>query len=222
MASARDIKRRIKSVKSTEQITKAMKMVSASKLRKSQNAVISVRPFTRKIDNMILHIGGEIKHPYLQGREHIKRVCYVVIGSDRGQCGGFNANLNRFLDHTLSSDPREYELVVIGRKVREHCLRRGYTMADEFRDIGDNPSFAQAQILATKLREYYDNETYDEISMVYSIFRSAMTQTPAITPLLPLPMPEPIDLEEEEDIFAETDYIFEPNKEEVLSAILPQ
>jgi len=222
MASARDIKRRIKSVRSTQQITKAMKMVSAAKLRKSQAAVLAVRPFTRKIEQMIMHISESVMHPYLHEKAHVRQVCYVVIGSDRGLCGGFNGNLNRFLDHRLAGEERPYQLVVIGRKVREHCARRNYPVAGQYFGIGDNPSFFQAHELAEILRGAFDDGTYDEVNLIYSQFKSAMIQTPQMSRLLPVPNPEPIDEEYEEDLFLGTDYIFEPGKEEVLHAVLPQ
>lgn len=222
MSSARDIKRRIKSVKSTQQITKAMKMVSAAKLRKSQAAVMAVRPFTRKMEQMILHISESVKHPYLQEKAEVKKVCYVVVGSDRGLCGGFNGNLNRFLDHHLAQETRAFELVVIGRKVREYCVKQRWPIARDYTGIGDNPGFYQAHELADLLRESFDKDEYDEVNLVYSQFKSAMVQTPQISRLLPVRHPEAVDAAYEEDMFLGADYIFEPSREAVLEAILPQ
>ena len=222
MSSARDIKRRIKSVKSTQQITKAMNMVAAAKLRKSQAAVVAVRPFTRKIEQMILHISESVKHPYLQEKAEVKKVCYVVIGSDRGLCGGFNGNLNRFLSQRLAEEEREYELIVIGRKLREYCQSQGYPIARECTGIGDNPSFCQAHELAEQLRRGFDEEAYGEVSLVYSQFKSAMVQSPRLSRLLPVSPPEPVNEEYEDAMFLGVDYIFEPSREAVLEAILPQ
>jgi len=218
MASALDIKRRIKSVKSTQQITKAMKMVSAGKLRKSQAAVTAVRPFTAKIDQMILHVSGSVEHPYLQKRSEVKKVCYVVLGSDRGLCGGFNGNLNRFLEELLKEETRPFELLVVGRRVREFCLRKNYPLADELVDMGDTPTFAQANKLALFLRKQYDDGEYDEIRLVYSKFKSTISQVPMEQRLLPIPKPE----QAEDNMFSGTDYIFEPSAEEILASLLPQ
>ena len=117
MPTTRDIKRRIKSVKSTQQITKAMKMVSAAKLRKSQTAVQAVRPYARKIEDIILDLSETVEHQFLQEKAEVKNVCYLVFGSDRGLCGGFNSNLNRFLDHILKEQDHQFTLAVVGSRV---------------------------------------------------------------------------------------------------------
>lgn len=216
MATARDIKRRIKSVKSTQQITKAMKMVSASKLRKSQTAVQAVRPFTHKIEAIIRDIGNSgAAHPYLQTRE-VKKVCYLVIGADRGQCGGFNVNLHRFLDNQLKQQQHSTCLVVLGRKVREHCRTRNYEVLRSITEIGDNPNYSQAQELSRILTEGYDRGEYDEIYMVYNQFKSAMHQFPTIKKLLPVEAPAA-----EENTVA-SEFIYEPSGAEILEVVVPQ
>ena len=220
MASARDIKRRIKSVKSTQQITKAMKMVSASKLRKSQATVQAIRPFAHKIEDVILSVGSsESSHPFLMNRDKINKVCYLVIGSDRGLCGGFNSNLHRFLDHALAAETHDYDIAVIGRKVKDHCQRMGYPVSFNYTCIGDNPGFYQAQELARIMRTAFECGDYDEIYIVYSEFKSAMSQTPRIKRLLPVQAPEKTAASSK---LIDTDYIFEPDREQILDTILPQ
>ena len=219
MASARDIKRRIKSVKSTQQITKAMKMVSESKLRKSQATVQSIRPFAHKIEDVILSVSSSAEHPFLRDRDKINKVCYLVIGSDRGLCGGFNGNLHRFLDHTLAAETHDYDIAVIGRKVKEHCDRMGYPVSFNYTRIGDNPGFYQAQELARIMRTAYEHGEYDEIYIVYSEFKSAMSQVPRVKRLLPVQTPQ---RNEENSRLLDADYIFEPNREQILDTILPQ
>ena len=219
MASARDIKRRIKSVKNTQQITKAMKMVSAAKLRKAQQAVMAVRPFTRKIEDIISHLGGaNISHPLLTPREEVKRVGYLVIGSDRGLCGGFNTNLHRFLEQTLAKEEREYALIVLGRRVRDYCQRRNKHIDYYYTEIADNPSYYQARDLAKLLTDEYLAHNYDEVYIVYSEFRSVISQTPKIKKLLPLTY----ERDGEGSMFRETEYIFEPSPEIILQTIIPQ
>ena len=219
MANARDIKRRIKSVKSTQQITKAMKMVSASKLRKSQATVQSIRPFAHKIEDVILSVGGSTQHGFLKTRDKINKVCYLVIGSDRGLCGGFNSNLHRFLDQVLAAETHQYDVAVIGKKVKEHCDRMGYPVSFNYTCIGDNPGFYQAQELARIMRSSFEHAEYDAIYIVYSEFKSAMSQTPKMKQLLPVQPPEKAA---DTNHMQETDYIFEPNVSQILDIILPQ
>ncbi len=217
MTNARDIKRRIKSVKSTQQITKAMKMVSASKLRKSQASVQAVRPFTAKIERIIRDIGESgVAHPYLCPRPAIKKVCYLVIGGDRGQCGGFNANLHRFLDHTLAGETRPYCLIVLGRKAREHCRKNNYPVLEKYTEIGDNPAFYQAQELSRIVTAGFDAKEYDEVILIYSQFKSAMHQLPITKQLLPVAYPEPEASKEA------LDFIYEPSGTDILNVVVPQ
>lgn len=217
MTNARDIKRRIKSVQSTQQITKAMKMISAAKLRKSQASVQAVRPFTAKIEQIIRDIGTSgITHPYLCPRPDVKKVCYVVIGSDRGQCGGFNANLHRFLDHILAQEKRPFCLIVLGRRAREYCKRQHYPILEKFTEIGDNPAYSQGQELARIITAGYDTKEYDQVIMVYSQFKSAMSQSPTQKRLLPV---DYSSMENEND---GTEFIYEPNGEAILDVVVPQ
>jgi len=217
MANARDIKRRIKSVKSTQQITKAMKMVSASKLRKSQTAVQTVRPFTAKIESVIADLAVASDHEFLHARNEVKKVCYVVIGSDRGLCGGFNGNMNRYLDSVLREEEHDYALIVIGRKVYDHCRRMKYPVDHMMDPVGDNPSYHHARKLGAILSEGFKSKKYDEIHLIYSEFKSAIAQFPNKKQLLPV---ESIESAEEEGI--KSDYIYEPDKEEILETLLPQ
>ncbi len=219
MPNSRDIKRRIKSVTSTQQITKAMKMISATKLRKAQASVTAIRPFTHKIDQMIQHVSGSLEHPYLQERE-VKNVCYLVLGSDRGQCGGFNANLNRFLKHQLETETRPYQVIAVGRKVRDFCRHNQLPLAGEYIGLGDLPHFNQSQGIAESLRKQFDAGEFDEINIIYSHFKSSMSQIPTMKRLLPISEPEPVE-DEDEQLMVD-DYIFEPSAAEVTAALLPQ
>ena len=219
MVSARDIKRRIKSVKSTQKITKAMKMVSASKLRRTQTAVTEVRPFAAKIEAVISHLAeGAGDHPFLKPRKEIKRVAYVVIGSDRGLCGGFNVNLHRFLTQALEKEEHEYGLIVLGNKVRDYALRRGYTIDTECSKLGDTPSFFQAREVARLVNDAYVNGEYDEVYVVYTRFKSAMSQEPMMKRLMPVVC----DFEESEESGEIANFTFEPSCPEILDTVIPQ
>ncbi|MEG1661145.1 MAG: ATP synthase F1 subunit gamma, partial [Clostridiales bacterium] len=218
MTNARDIKRRIKSVTSTQQITKAMKMVSAAKLRKSQAAVLAVRPFTAHIERIIRDIGktGE-PHPYLCPRQSIQKVCYLVIGSDRGQCGGFNANLQRFLDQQLQQEQCPVTVVTVGRKPREHCVACDYSIGSSYTALGDNPTFEQARELAHILTDGFDAEAYDKVYLVYSHFKSVLSQIPMIKQLLPVHYPHEYDTSQEP-----SEFIYEPSGRALLDVVVPQ
>lgn len=219
MTNTRDIKRRIKSVQSTQQITKAMKMVSASKLRKAQAAVLTVRPYSHKVEEVVNDISGSVDHEFLKERETIKKVCYLVLGSDRGLCGGFNGNLHRFLDQQLAKEEHDFALYVIGKRVLEYCTRKEYPIDFQFTSIGDNPNFDQGKELASMLRNDFVSKKYDEIYLVFSEFKSAMMQIPVVKKLLPVTLPEQ---EEKKENTLATDFIIEPSKEELLEALLPQ
>lgn len=219
MSNSRDIKRRIKSVKSTQQITKAMKMVSASKLRKSQAAVQAVRPYTRKIEDIILDVSGSVEHAFLQERSQIKKVCYLVFGSDRGLCGGFNGNLHRFLSNKLKEETHEYAVAIIGRKVWEYCSKQNYPISFHNTTIGDNPDFHQAREVASLMANAFKSGEFDEIYLVYSEFKSVMVQIPQVKRLLPVVPPEE---NEQGSIMFKHDYIYEPTIEDFLEVILPQ
>ncbi len=220
MTSARDIKRRITSVHSTQQITKAMKMVSAAKLRKAQEAVMAVRPYNQKIEELVLDISDSVEHDFLIKRRHIKKVCYLIIGSDRGLCGGFNGNLHRFLDQQLAHEEHDFALYIIGGRTISHCKRRGYPIDFQFSAIGDNPNFDQGKELAYMLRNDFASQKYDEIYLVFSQFKTAMVQIPVIKQLLPVALAE----KNNSPVIAKksNEFIIEPNKEELLAVLLPQ
>ncbi|MBQ1501520.1 MAG: ATP synthase F1 subunit gamma [Firmicutes bacterium] len=221
MSNARDIKRRIKSVTSTQQITKAMKMVSAAKLRRAQAAVQSVRPFTAKIEAIISELSGASDHAFLRERAEVNKVCYLVIGSDRGLCGGFNGNLNRYLDSVLKDETHEYELVVVGRKLGEHCRRMKYPVYKEYFSVGDNPAYHKAADIGNELSRAFMRGDFDEVKIVYSEFKSAMSQSPKCRHLLPIEKKE-VPAEEQEAAGVKAQYIFEPDAESILDVILPQ
>ncbi|MHB9093857.1 MAG: ATP synthase F1 subunit gamma [Eubacteriales bacterium] len=216
MASARDLRRRIKSIKSTQQITKAMKMVAAAKLRKAQERVIAARPFAGKIQEVLARLtsaNSGVSHPLLQVREP-KNLCYVLISADRGLCGGYNANVLRMNAVLLHSKPGS--LVTIGRKGRDFFRRRGFDIKSEFVGLGEDISFGVAKEIGQTLVDYYVKGIFDEIYLVYTEFKSAMTQKPTTVKLLPVEQPK------ESGKVTQIDYIYEPNPEELLAELLPR
>ena len=217
MPSARDIKRRIKSVKSTQQITKAMKMVSAVKLRRVQTSLMALRPYAIKLQSLLDHLGGEFEHPFLQGRI-IKRVCFVVMAGERGLCGSFNSNLLNYASQQMAECPYPYSMLLLGSKSYDYFRRagKGQDILDTDLNHSDYPNIFQAKELAAYLVDSYLAEEYDQINIIYTEFKSAMSQKPAIMQLLPI-----IDQPGEDDS-PFLDYIFEPDAASLLKTVLPQ
>lgn len=216
MASARDIRRRIKSIKSTQQITKAMKMVAAAKLRRAQESVIAARPYAKKIQEVLGRLAAgaqDYSHPLLEVRE-VKKVGLVIITGDRGLCGGFNANLIRLAEHTMADMDKDTGLVTIGRKGRDYFRRRGKEIVEDYINIGDNPTFIQGKELARCLMALYSEGVFDEIYLMYNEFRSAMSQKPLMLKLLPI---DPAAGEDSKGV----EYIYEPSEAGVLDTLLP-
>lgn len=225
MASTRDIRRRIKSVISTQKITKAMKMVSAAKLRKTQGTLVAIRPYSDKIQEVMDHLlsGGEdYKTPFLTPRDEVKNILYIVIAGDRGLCGGFNSNVLRFAEQQIKATPEgvKASVLLIGNKAREYFRSRPqYEIMDVFTNIGDTPNVSQGKALSDYvIKKYLDGEV-DEVHMVYSKFQSVMTQIPSAAQVLPIQVAE---AGEKKEAHAETEYIFEPGGKELLDVILPK
>ena len=189
MASARDLRRRIKSIKSTQQITKAMKMVAAAKLRKAQERVIAARPFAGKIQEVLSRLTSSnsgVNHPLLEVRE-VKNICYVLVTADRGLCGGYNANIIRMNAGMVHNRPGS--LVTIGRKGRDFFRRRGFDIRSEFVGLGEDISFGVAKEIGQTLVDYYVKGIFDEVYLIFTEFKSALTQTPTAMKLLPVEPP---------------------------------
>lgn len=218
MPSMRDIKRRIKSVKSTQQITKAMKMVAAAKLRKAQEKVLAARPYSRRLKEVLGRLAGasaDVSHPLLEVRE-VKRVGYVVVTADRGLCGGFNANILRMSNVEMNNQKQEVSMIAVGRKSRDFFRRLGRKIDSEFVALGDDMKYIQAKEIAQDVVKAYTEGVYDEVYLVYTEFVSAMTQKPTMIKLLPLETPE------EDSKESQALYIYEPSAEAVLYDLLPK
>lgn len=220
MASGKEIKRRIRSVQSTGKITKAMKMVSASKLRRAQGSVVSARPYKDKLKEVLSRLvasaGASMTDPLLEVRE-VKRVGFVVFASNKGLAGGYNANvLKEALAVVKETEAKGYEvgIVAVGKKTRDFFQKREYTIDEEFLAVNDIPSAVDADAITKMIKTAYVTGKYDEVHIVYSEFRSAMSQIPKAVKVLPIETPESEGADG-------LDYIFEPSPEVVLSQILP-
>ncbi|BBI36226.1 ATP synthase F1 subunit gamma [Cohnella abietis] len=215
----REIKRSIKSKQNTKQITKAMEMVAAAKLRKSQEAALAARPYTDKMKEVVSSIAsgaGGSKHPMLQSRP-IKRTAYLVITSDRGLAGGYNANILRKVLLTINENHKsadEYAVFVIGRKGRDFFKRRNITIVEEVTGVSDTPKFSDIKEIAAKAVQGFEAGTFDELYLAYNEFFNAITQVPTLKRLLPLGQ-----IQASAD---KSEYEYEPSSEEVLNVLLPK
>lgn len=224
MPNLRDIKKRIASIKSTGKITKAMKMVSAAKLRKTQNAMTQARPYALKIKEILSNISSGVEegsHPLLTARE-IKKIEVLVVTSDRGLCGAFNTNVLKkaklFIDEQLKNGI-EVSISTIGKKAREHFKRRKIPVRQSVVDISSSLNiYGRAKEIASEIIELYTNGGIDGASVVFNEFKNVVTQIPTASVMLPIEKPlENIDAQSQPK-----DFIFEPTEIEILNDLLPR
>ena len=220
MASLRDIKNKINSTKKTSHITKAMEMVSTSKLLKAQTNTQKFSPYMRKMQEVMGTIFGgnaNIKHPMLEKRE-AKKTLYVVITSD---CGGFNSNIIRNFVNTVNTRHKDsdYGIVAIGNYGAEFFRKNGYNVIDSYRDIPDEPSFTQVKEITNKVVGYYIDKEYDKIYIHYNHFVSMIQQVVTESQVLPVENIEEFTNSETKVLGT---YEFEPGEAAVLDVLLPQ
>ena len=222
MATLRDIRRRISSVKSTQQITKAMKMVAAAKLRRAQQRIVEARPYAYKLQEVIgslaLRTDPE-EHPLLTKRE-TGRKGLVVVAADKGLCGAFNYNiLRRALEYLKQAGDAEVHitLLVVGRKARDFFRRRHIEREGEWINIFDHLAYSHAADIGSQLARGYINGELAEAHLLYNEFKSAAVQRAVLEQLLPI---EPLRVEAEE--LAPVEFIFEPSPEAILDDLLPR
>jgi len=226
MASLKEVRTRIRSVKSTQQITKAMKMVAASKLRKAQDTILQMRPFTEKLNEILQNVvrSTEDTSPSLFAEiRDVERVLIVPVTSDRGLCGAFNGNV---IKKTLSLIEEEYKsvhnsgqlyLLPIGQKGFEFFKKRGYNVIEEYSQLFSQLSFDKVKEAADSAMDSFLNKELDKVLLVYNEFKNVATQILCVEQFLPLTG----ETEEEEQKIA-TDYIFEPSKSDIKKDLIPQ
>jgi F-type H+-transporting ATPase subunit gamma len=217
----RDIKRRINSVKSTAKITRAMKMISAVKLRRYQDAMMAMRPYSDKIQDILRSLArpSEDVHPLLKVRPR-QTVEVLVITSDRGLCGAFNSNILKEATNFINSLKKEgFEVSVstIGRKARDYFRRRGTEPRKSWTGLSGKVTYSAAKDIAIDLMENFINETFDELFVLYNEFKSAVVQQPVTMKLLPLG-----EMETEEGPADMSDFLIEPSEEELFNRLLPK
>ena len=218
MATLREIKRKINSVNSTQTITRTMKMVSASKLRRAQDAYEKIKDYAKKMENLVGRVIAKLPkdvHPLLTEREEIKNVLIVAIASDRGLCGGFNSNIGLAVENFIAQNKDRYENInvyVFGRKVRDYLARRKINIIKERLDI-KLVGMDFSQEVASELIKFYTEGEYDKIYLLYTHFESAVKYVVRFEEFLPI-------LPSEEEY--EGDYLYEPTRDKVVNTIIPK
>ena len=219
MANLKEIRNRIASVSSTMQITSAMKMVSAAKLKKAQDAITAMRPYSDKLIELIQNLSGAIDgdtpNPYTQVRP-VKKALLVVITSNRGLCGGFNSNIIKATNSYIAEHANEsVDLITLGKK-GDDILSKNNSINTNNNGIFDALSFGNASAIAQGFMDAYANKEYDRVDVIYNRFKNAATQIVTTETLLP------ISAQADSTKAASADYIFEPSQEEIVNELLPK
>ena len=226
MPNLKEVRNRIQSVKSTMQITSAMKMVSAAKLKRAQDAIVGLRPYATKLSEIMGNLSGslsEVSGGYAEKRE-VKNVLIVAINSNRGLCGAFNSSIIKEVNRLIREDyeGKNVHVLGLGKKAHEAYNKTGHKINDgslsgEHFGIFDNLDYEHVSEIAELVMKSFEEKQYDEIKVVYNRFKNAATQFVTTEQFLPVVMEET-----EEDSNANLDYIFEPEKEEILVHLLPK
>ena len=224
MPSLLDMRRRIKSVKNTQQITKAMKMVAAAKLKRAQDRVTAARPYAQKMSevlgNLSAKVSSDFSHPLMDERGD-ERYLIVLVTADKGLCGGFNANIIKATQAFMKENGgKSIEIVPVGRKGRDFFKRRGVSLPEEYIGLTGQGriEYSQAQEIAQNvIKTFVEDEKIDKVFLVFSEFKSVMTQKPVVTQLLPIPK-----VEETPENATEAEYIYEQPATEIFGKLLPK
>lgn len=222
MAGAKEIRGKIGSIKNTQKITSAMEMVAASKMRRAQDRMSTSRPYSDKIRNVIGHVVRgqlEYKHPYLQARENVKRVGFIIVSTDRGLCGGLNVNLFRKVAKQINELKKQnvgVDLALVGNKSITFFKKFGGNIVAQANQLGDAPELKQMIGVVNAMIEDYNKGQIDQLFVVYNRFVNTMTQEPIVKQLIPL-----AEETGSSDIHSSHwDYLYEPDAKELLDALM--
>lgn len=217
MANLKEIRGRISSISSTMQITSAMKMVSAAKLKKAQDAIVMLRPYSEKLQEIIQNVSSNVDSDSVSAfanKREVKKVLYIAITSNRGLAGAFNSSIIKELNHQISHQSAEVEVLTIGKKVFD-AVKKNRKVYDNQSAIFDHMSFETvSKVTSTVMKEYREGK-FDEVYLIYNKFLNAATQEVKTEQLLPISMPENKGA-------VNSDYIFEPNRNEILENLIPK
>lgn len=218
MATAKEIRRRIRTVKNIKKITNAMKMVAAARLKKVQAKAEAARPYAQEMSELMTRLAtsaGQIFHPLLEQREE-KSAAFVVIGAERGLAGSYNTNV---MQHALreidNRSPENVKLVLVGKKAVSFFKRRPYQIVEAIESLSLDVSFSDVQHLTTRVRSMFEEKEVDAVYLIYARFVTPMKQLPATVQLLPMRQPT-------SELTVESDFEFEPEAPKLLAALLPK
>jgi len=225
MPSLKDIRSRIESTKNTQQITKAMKLVSAAKLRRAQHQIVNMRPYASTLLKLIADIAvtNRVSHPLMEKPQETKKVLLVVVTSDRGLCGAFNSNINKFAEHYYRENNGKLEkldFLFVGRRGNDFFARRGVKSVETILKLDKDVSYSLASKVADRLMRDYLEGHYDEIRLIYNEFKSAISQKVVSETLLPIDVSQnTFDVNNALPSFS-MDMIYEPSPEKVIEQLL--
>jgi len=239
MASLRDLRGRISSVKNTQQVTRAMKMVAAAKLRRAQENIFHTRPYAFKLSEIIARLKDQLdptSHPLFKERDEVNNVLLVIVTADRGLAGGFNANVIKQAESVIGSELAEVnangglKLLCVGKKGHEHFSRRGYTLVGDFRGTFDKLSFLKADEISSVAEDGFLEGKWDEVYVVYNEFKNTISQNRIVEPFIPIRadrfltpvMENELSHIEKEDHKFENDLIYEPDVQGILNVLVPR
>jgi len=239
MANLREIRNRIESVENTKQVTRAMKMVAAAKLRRAQERIFQTRPYAYKIGELISHLKSELDptaHPFFQAPEETEGVLVIVVTADRGLCGAFNSNIIKAAENLIETEypekkqKEELYLLCVGDKGRKHFQKRDYRLVGDYQGVFDGLSFDVARQVVQDAVEGFERGIWGEVTLVYNEFKNTIVQNQITEPLLPIPeerfetpvMEEEADLVDLPENGQGVDYLFEPGARRLLDDLVPR
>ncbi|MFT6971802.1 MAG: F-type H+-transporting ATPase subunit gamma [Roseivirga sp.] len=222
MANLKEVKERIKSVSSTQQITRAMKMVAAAKLRKAQDRIIQLRPYSEKLSAILANVSSgnsdESMSTYAQERE-VKNILIVPVSSDRGLCGAFNSNINKAVKVNMAANQgANFHIMPIGKKANDFFKKQSFTLISSYWDVFADLSFEKVREAAEFAMTGYESGKFDKVILVYNEFKNVATQVLVSEQLLPIVK----KLDEGQVRSTSTDYIFEPSKDFIVEDLIPK
>jgi F-type H+-transporting ATPase subunit gamma len=226
----RILKERIRSVRATKKITRAMELIAASRIVKAQARVAAAVPYSQQITDVVKNLAGggaSSDSPLLAGRDEIKRTCYVVITADRGLCGGYNSGVQRAAEGEVKADVlagKDYVIIPVGRKAEGYFRFRGYTLGQPFNGFSDQPGYENAREIGEHVVELFTSGQVDKVELVYTRFISAGSQEVVLRPLVPLSSETVAggDGKAGGNDGTGSDYEFEPDPEAILDTLLPR
>jgi F-type H+-transporting ATPase subunit gamma len=221
MPSLIDLRRRIRAVRSTQQITKAMKMIAASRLRRAQERALGARPFATGMQRVLNDVASRVDptmHPLLEERPDTGRTLLIIITADRGLCGSFNSNTIKAAGGFIRASAHEVTLGLVGRKGRDFFVRRGFDVRFEHVNVFQRIKYEDAQAIARAAIEDFTGGTVNRVFLVFNEFKSVLQQRVVTEQLLPIPRPQAPDAHQG----ASVDYLYEPSAEQIFRDLLPR